>query len=58
MELPNIFEKPEVNQLIDLALAEDLGPINTDVTSDSTVPPEEQAVAHMGNVFDFKEFFL
>lgn len=47
MELPNIFEKPEVNQLIDLALVEDLGPINTDVTSDSTVPPEEQAVAHM-----------
>lgn len=47
MELPNIFEKPEVNQLIDLALVEDLGDINTDVTSDSTVPPEEQAVAHM-----------
>lgn len=47
MELPNIFEKPEVNQLIDLALVEDLGPINKDVTSDSTVPPEEQAVAHM-----------
>ncbi|MDZ8119888.1 carboxylating nicotinate-nucleotide diphosphorylase [Pontiella agarivorans] len=47
MELPNIFERPEVNQLIDLALTEDLGPINTDVTSDSTVPPEEQAVAHM-----------
>lgn len=47
MELPNIFEKPEVNQLIDLALVEDLGAINTDVTSDSTVPPEEQAIAHM-----------
>ncbi|QBG49279.1 carboxylating nicotinate-nucleotide diphosphorylase [Verrucomicrobia bacterium S94] len=42
-----MFEKREVNQLIDLALAEDLGPIGTDVTSDSTVPPEEQAVAHM-----------
>ncbi|MEE9367350.1 MAG: carboxylating nicotinate-nucleotide diphosphorylase [Pontiella sp.] len=47
MELPNIFEKPEVNELIRLALAEDLGPINKDVTSDSTVPPEEYAEAHM-----------
>ncbi len=47
MELPNIFEKPEVNELIKLALVEDLGPINTDVTSDSTVPPEEFAEAHM-----------
>ena len=47
MDLPNIFEKPEVNELINLALVEDLGPINTDVTSDSTVPPEEVAVAHM-----------
>ena len=47
MELPNIFEKPEVSELINLSLIEDLGPINKDVTSDSTVPPEEQAVAHM-----------
>jgi nicotinate-nucleotide pyrophosphorylase (carboxylating) len=47
VELPNIFEKPEVNELIKLALVEDLGPINTDVTSDSTVPPEEVAEAHM-----------
>ena len=47
MELPNIFEKAEVNQLIQLALVEDLGPINTDVTSDSLVPPEEVAEAHM-----------
>jgi nicotinate-nucleotide pyrophosphorylase (carboxylating) len=47
VELPDIFEKPEVNELIKLALVEDLGPINTDVTSDSTVPPEEVAEAHM-----------
>lgn len=47
MELPDIFEKPEVNELISLALVEDLGPINKDVTSDSTIPPEEVAVAHM-----------
>lgn len=47
MELPNIFENPEVNQLIELALSEDLGPINKDVTSDSLVPPEEYAVANM-----------
>ncbi len=47
MELPNIFEKPEVSELINLALVEDLGPINKDVTSDSTVPPEEHAVAHL-----------
>ncbi|MEI6892779.1 MAG: carboxylating nicotinate-nucleotide diphosphorylase [Pontiella sp.] len=47
MELPNIFKKPEVNELINLALVEDLGPMNTDVTSDSTVPPEEMAVAHL-----------
>jgi nicotinate-nucleotide pyrophosphorylase (carboxylating) len=47
VELPNIFAKPEVNELIHLALVEDLGPINADVTSDSLVPPEEYAEAHM-----------
>lgn len=47
MNLPNIFEKNEVNELIKLALVEDLGPINVDVTSDSLVPPEEMAEAHM-----------
>lgn len=47
MNLPNIFKTPEVSALINLALVEDLGPINKDVTSDSTVPPEEQAIAHM-----------
>ncbi len=47
MELPDIFEKPEVGELIKLALAEDLGPANVDVTSDSLVPPEELAEAHL-----------
>ena len=47
MELPDIFEKPEVKELIKLALVEDLGPANVDVTSDSLVPPEEYAEAHM-----------
>lgn len=47
MELPNIFEKKEVKELIALALVEDLGPTNVDVTSDSLVPPEEVAVAHL-----------
>lgn len=47
MKLPQIFEKPEVKELIKLSLIEDLGPNNVDVTSDSLVPPEETAVAHM-----------
>jgi nicotinate-nucleotide pyrophosphorylase (carboxylating) len=47
VELPDIFEKKEVRELIKLALVEDLGPINRDVTSDSLVPPEEVAEAHM-----------
>lgn len=47
MDLPDIFEKNEVRELIKLALVEDLGPANVDVTSDSLVPPEEIAEAHM-----------
>lgn len=47
MKLPNLLENEEVNALIKLSLVEDLGPINKDVTSDSLVPPEEVAVAHM-----------
>lgn len=47
MELPNILEKQEVKDLIKLALVEDLGPVNKDVTSDSLVPPEEVAEAHL-----------
>ncbi len=47
MDLPDIFEKNEVKGLIKLALVEDLGPINVDVTSDSLVPPEEVAEAHL-----------
>ena len=47
MKNPNIFDKPEVKELIKLSLIEDLGPMNVDVTSDSLVPPEEVAEAHM-----------
>ncbi len=47
MNLPDIFKKNEVKELIQLALAEDLGSNNVDVTSDSLVPPEEVAEAHM-----------
>lgn len=47
MELPNIFEKPEVTTLIKQALAEDLGEAGIDVTSDALVPPEEMTEAHM-----------
>ena len=47
MELPDILNEPGVQELIRLALAEDLGPINRDVTSDSLVPPEEVAEAHL-----------
>jgi nicotinate-nucleotide pyrophosphorylase (carboxylating) len=47
VDLPDIFEKNEVRELIKLALVEDLGPANVDVTSDSLVPPEEIAEAHM-----------
>ena len=47
MDLPDILKKNEVKELIKLALVEDLGPINVDVTSDSLVPPEEVAEAHL-----------
>ena len=47
MELPDIIEKKEVRELIRLALVEDLGPDNVDVTSVALVPPEEFAEAHM-----------
>lgn len=47
MELPNIFEKSEVGKLIEWALREDLGAEGIDVTSDSLVPPEEVAEAHL-----------
>ena len=47
MELPDIFEKKEVRELIKLALIEDLGELNVDVTSDALVPPEEVAEAHL-----------
>jgi len=47
VELPDIFERKEVRELIKRALAEDLGPICQDVTSDALVPPEEVAEAHL-----------
>jgi nicotinate-nucleotide pyrophosphorylase (carboxylating) len=47
VELPDIFENPQVLELVKLALVEDLGDANVDVTSDALVPPEEMAEAHM-----------
>jgi nicotinate-nucleotide pyrophosphorylase (carboxylating) len=47
MVLPDIFERPEVRESILLALREDLGDIGVDVTSDSLVPLEAQAEAHL-----------
>jgi len=47
MKLPNILENPEAGELVALALREDLGPAGVDVTSDSLVPPEEFAKAHL-----------
>jgi nicotinate-nucleotide pyrophosphorylase (carboxylating) len=47
VKLPDIFDRNEARELIKLALLEDLGPNNVDVTSDALVPPEEIAEAHM-----------
>lgn len=47
MYLPNIFDRKEVKESIKLALREDLGDVGIDVTSDSLVPPEALAEAHM-----------
>lgn len=47
MELPDIFERPEVRESITLALREDLGDIGIDVTTESLVPPEARAEAHL-----------
>jgi len=47
MELPDIFQRPEVRESIQLALREDLGDIGVDVTSESLVPPEARAEAHL-----------
>lgn len=47
MYLPNLFERPEVRESIRLALREDLGDKGVDVTSESLVPPEALAEAHM-----------
>ncbi|MBN2162457.1 MAG: carboxylating nicotinate-nucleotide diphosphorylase [Pontiellaceae bacterium] len=47
MFLPDIFERPEVRESIRLALKEDLGDIGIDVTSESLVPPEAYAEAHL-----------
>lgn len=47
MELPNIFDRPEVRESIALALKEDLGDIGVDVTTESLVSPEAYAEAHL-----------
>lgn len=47
MELPDIFERPEVRVSIQLALREDLGEPGVDVTSESTIAPEAYAEAYM-----------
>lgn len=47
MYLPDIFQRPEVRESIRLALREDLGDVGVDVTSESLVPPEAYAEAHL-----------
>lgn len=47
MELPDIFERPEVRESIRMALREDLGPGGVDVTSESTIGPDAVAEARM-----------
>lgn len=47
MELPNIFDRPEVKESIALALKEDLGDIGVDVTTESLVSSEARAEAHL-----------
>ncbi len=47
MYLPNIFDRPEVQESIKLALREDLGDVGVDVTSESLVPSEALAEAHL-----------
>ena len=47
MYLPNLFERTEVRESIRLALREDLGDAGVDVTSESLVPPEALAEAHL-----------
>ena len=47
MQLPDIFERKEVRESIKLALKEDLGDVGVDVTSESLVPPEAYAEAHL-----------
>jgi nicotinate-nucleotide pyrophosphorylase (carboxylating) len=45
--LPDIFERPEVRESITLALKEDLGDAGVDVTSESLVPADAVAEAHL-----------
>ncbi len=47
MYLPNIFDRPEVRESIRLALREDLGDPGVDVTTESLVPPQARAEAHL-----------
>lgn len=47
MYLPDIFERPEVRESIKLAIKEDLGDVGVDVTSESLVPANAVAEAHL-----------
>lgn len=47
MELPDLFERPEVRESIARALREDLGDEGVDVTTESLVPPDAVAEAHL-----------
>jgi nicotinate-nucleotide pyrophosphorylase (carboxylating) len=47
VELPDIFKRKEVRESIALALREDLGDIGVDVTTESLVPKEAWAEAHL-----------
>ena len=47
MELPNLFNRPEVRESIALALREDLGDVGLDVTTESLVPPDARSQARL-----------
>ncbi len=47
MKLPNLFDRKEVRESITLALREDLGETGVDVTTESLVPADARAEAHL-----------
>lgn len=47
MKLPNLFDRKEVRESIALALREDLGETGVDVTTESLVPADARAEAHL-----------